>query len=215
MPQERGVAKPQSDDVPDLKGTDNFYLILAFIVPGLVIVYIRSRFISGKTPSHTENILGYLVLSLLYYTFTLPFIQLGLSIQDPWQVRAAIWIGLTLIGPALFGVFLGAWAQKEWGTWFADRLGLTTIHVIPAAWDWRFSKIPRGGMFVMVTLTSGESVAGFFGPNSFASSDEGERDIYIEEEYDVDEEGIWKPRSAKVGILIPVKEIRNIEFWEP
>lgn len=125
--------KPLGDVVPDFKGTDNFYLVLAFIVPGLVIVYIRSRFISGKAPSHTENILGYLVLSLLYYTFTLPFIELVLSIQHPWQARAAGWIGLTLFGPALFGIFLGAWAQKEWGTWFAAKVGLTTIHVIPAA----------------------------------------------------------------------------------
>lgn len=67
----------------------------------------------------------------------------------------------------------------------------------------------------MVSLTSGESVAGFFGPDSFASSDESERDIYIEEEYDVSDQGTWTPRPAKVGILIPVKEIRNIEFWEP
>ena len=201
--------------MPDFKGIENFDLILAFIVPGLVIVYVRSRFISGRTPSHTENILGYLVLSLLYYIFTLPFVEAALSVKEPWIARAGIWIGLTLLGPALFGLFLGAWAQKEWGAWIIDRLGLSTIHVIPAAWDWRFSKIPRGGMFVMVTLTSGESVAGFFGPNSFASSDGGERDIYIEEEYTVDDAGRWATRESKVGILIPVKEIRHIEFWEP
>ena len=67
----------------------------------------------------------------------------------------------------------------------------------------------------MATLTTGQSVAGFFGANSFASSDGDERDIYIEEEYSVDDEGKWVPRPAKIGILIPMKEIRNIEFWEP
>ncbi len=201
--------------MPEFKGIDNFYIILAFIVPGLVIVYIRSRFISGRTPSHSQNVLGYITLSLLYYVFALPIVEPALQLEDPWEARAAVWLSLTLIGPALFGLFLGAWAQREWGARIALKLGLTTIHVIPTAWDWRFSKIPRGGMFVMVTLTSGESVAGFFGPNSFASSDDSERDIYIEEEYSVDDKGIWSPRSAKVGILIPVKEIRNVEFWEP
>jgi hypothetical protein len=39
--------------------------------------------------------------------------------------------------------------------------------------------------------------------------------ICIEEEYTVDEAGEWVPRPAKVGILVPLKEIRNIEFWEP
>ncbi len=201
--------------MPDFKEIDNFYLVLAFIVPGLVIVYARSRFISGRTPSHTENILGYVTISLVYYALTLPIIEFVLSIEKPWVARAAVWILLTLVGPALFGLFLGVWAQREWGAQIALGLGLSTIHVIPAAWDWRFSKIPRGGMFVMVTLTTGESVAGFFGPNSFASSDGGERDIYIEEEYSVGDTGAWLPRPAKVGILIPVKEIRNIEFWEP
>jgi hypothetical protein len=200
--------------VPNFKGIENFYLIFLFVVPGLVIVYVRSRFISGRVPSHTENALGYLVLSILYYAFTLPIIEWALNIREPLIERAAVWIGLTLVGPAIFGVLLGAWAQKEWGGCIAHKLGLDTIHVIPAAWDWRFSKIPRGGMFMRVTLTSGESVAGFFGSRSFASSDTAERDLYIEEEYTVDG-GQWEARADRVGILIPAKEIRYIEFWEP
>src|SRR5579872_1825762 len=200
--------------MPEVLKAENFYLVLFFIVPGLVIVYVRSRFISGPTPSHTENVLGYVVLSLLYYSVTLPFIEQVLAIREPLVERAAIWVALTLGGPAPLGLLLGAWAQKECGVWLADKIGLSTIHVIPAAWDWRFSKIPRGGMFVMVTLTSGERVAGLFGPKSFASSDTAERDFYIEEEYNVDGDK-WEARSAKVGILIPVKEIRYVEFWEP
>ena len=70
-------------------------------------------------------------------------------------------------------------------------------------------------MFVMVTLENDETVAGFFGTNSFASSDMAERDLYIEEEYTVTEEGIWESRPEKVGILIPMKGIRYIEFWQP
>ena len=200
--------------MPDFKNVDNIYLILFFIVPGLVIVYVRSRFISGRVPSHTENALGYFVLSILYYSFVLPIIEWALNIRDPWIERAAVWLGLTLLGPAVFGFLLGAWAQKEWGVWIAHKLNLSTIHVIPAAWDWRFSKIPPGGMFVLVTLTTGESVAGFFGAKSFASSDTAERDLYIEEEYTVDG-GKWEARPARVGVLIPVKEIRYVEFWEP
>jgi hypothetical protein len=115
---------------------------------------------------------------------------------------------LILVGPALFGFVLDVAAQKEWSTWIADKLDLTIVHVIPAAWDWRFYKIPRGGMFIMVTLTSGERVAGFFGSNSFASSDTGERDV-------VTEQGAWEARAEKVGILISAKEIRYVEFWNP
>lgn len=202
------------DSIADVHGFNNLYLVFLFIVPGLVIVYVRSQFISGRHPSHFENVLGYFVLSIFYYAVALPILGWALDLHGPWIEQAVVWLGLTIFGPALFGLLLGAWAQKEWGTVLASRLGLTTIHVIPAAWDWRFSRTPRGGMFVMVTLTSGESVAGLFGARSFASSDTDERDLYIEEEYTVSEEGIWEARTSKVGILIPVKEIRYVEFWE-
>ncbi len=96
----------------------------------------------------------------------------------------------------------------------ADWVGIALVHVIPQAWDWRFSNMPRGGQFVMVTLTNGEQVAGFFGPSSFASSDSNHRDIYIEEEYDVEEGGTWASRPERVGVLIPDREISYIEFWQ-
>lgn len=196
-------------------GIDNFYLILTFIVPGLIIFYVRSKFITGRTRSHTENILSYLVLSLVYYALIIPIIEVALSIRHPWGIRALIWICLTLIGPALLGFLLGAEAQKEWLTQITNKLHLSVIHVIPAAWDWKFSKIPVGGMFIMVTLTSDERVAGFFGNASFASSDSGERDLYLEEEYVITDEGAWQARPDKVGIFIPVREIKYVEFWEP
>lgn len=200
--------------MPDFKGLDNFYLILIFIVPGLVIFYVRSKFITGRTRSHTENLLSYLVLSLVYYVLTIPFIEKALSVHDPWALRAFIWFSLTLVGPALLGVLLGAEAQYEWLTSVADKLHLSVVHVIPAAWDWKFSKIPGEGIFIMVTLTSDERVAGFFGTSSFASSDSSERDLYIEEEYSIADDGHWQPRPDKVGVLIPYREVKYIEFWE-
>ena len=194
---------------------DQLYLILAFIVPGLVIFFVRSKFITGRRPTHAENILTYLVLSVGYYALTIPFVQGALSLREPWFAIAGIWILLTLLGPAVLGLLLGVLAQKGYGSWIAEKLNITTVHVIPAAWDWRFSRLPRGGLFIMVTLTNDQMVAGFFGRNSFASSDETERDLYIEEEYDVTESGEWKPRPARVGILIPGREIRHVEFWDP
>ena len=198
--------------MPDFKSDDNFLLILLFVVPGLVALSVRSRFITGRTPSAKENVLNFIVLSFVYYSLTIAFIEPALSITTPWIARATVWILLLLVGPAIFGFFLGVSAQKEWFTWVFNKLNLAIVHVIPTAWDWRFSSIQRG-MFVMVTLTSGERVAGFFGSNSFASSDAGERDLYIEEEYTVTDQGEWKARSEKVGVLISAKQVRYIEFW--
>ncbi len=201
--------------MPDLRGIENFHLIILFVVPGLIALFVRSRFIAGRTPSIKESLLIFVVLSLFYYSLTVAFIEKALSIHEPWIARASIWISLILVGPAAFGFILGVAAQREWFARFANLLGLSVIHIIPAAWDWRFSSISREAIFVMVTLTSGERVAGLFGGNSFASSDTSERDLYIEEEYNITEDGKWEPRPERVGILISAREIRYIEFWSP
>lgn len=201
--------------MPDFKSPENFYLILVFIVPGVIALFVRSKFITGRAPSTAENFLTFLVLSLIYYSFTIFFIQRALAVTSPWLAKSAIWILLVLVGPAIFGLVLGIAAQKEWGAWLANKFDLSIVHIIPTAWDWRFGRMPRDGMFAMVTLTNGDRVAGLFGTNSFASSDTDERDLYLEEEYVVNEKGQWEERPEKVGILIPAREIRYIEFWQP
>jgi Family of unknown function (DUF6338) len=200
--------------MPDFKWPDNFYLILFFIVPGIITLFVRSRFIVGRTPSTKENLLAFLVLSLIYYSLTFYFVERALAVRGPWILLVVTWIGLVLAGPAAFGLALGIAAQKEWIHRFADYFDLSIVHVIPTAWDWRFSKMPRDGLFIMVTLTNGATVAGHFGGKSFASSDTQERDLYIQEEYTVTEDGRWEARQEKVGILIPAREIRHVEFWQ-
>jgi hypothetical protein len=54
--------------MPDFKGED-FHLILAFVVPGVIALAVRSMFITGRNPKPTENLLTFLVLSLVYYSF--------------------------------------------------------------------------------------------------------------------------------------------------
>jgi hypothetical protein len=142
--------------MPDFKGIENFQLILLFVVPGLIALFVRSRFIAGRAPSVTENLLIFIVLSLFYYSFTIFFVKPVVALQGPGVLQAFAWISLILIGPAIFGFVLGVAAQREWFTRFANWFGLAVVHIIPTAWDWRFSSIPRDGMFVMVTLTSGE-----------------------------------------------------------
>src|ERR1700730_7962000 len=104
--------------MPNSNGTINFYQILLFIVPGLVIFYVRSNFITGRQPSHSENILTYLVLSVIYYGLTIPLIEQALTIREPWIARAFVWIALTLIGPCLFGALSRCSSAKR-----MDELG--------------------------------------------------------------------------------------------
>lgn len=201
--------------MPDFKGIENLFLIYVFIVPGIIILYVRARFITGRMPSHAENIVGYVVISLIYYSLLLPILGKFFKISDPKDFPLLGWIGITLVGPCLVGFLLGVLSQKQLLALLVDKLNLFVTHVMPTAWDWRFSSISRGGIFIKVTLTDGSYVWGYFGSTSFASTDSAERDLYLEEEYDFSESEGWQPRPEKIGILIPAKEIRHIEFWEP
>jgi hypothetical protein len=198
--------------MPDLKGIENLSLVVAFVVPGLIISFVRAQFITARLKSHTENVLAYVTLSLLYYGLTIPALEYVASVEGPRWYRALAWFALVVLGPALLGLLLGSAAQYGWGRWFAHKIRLNPVHSAPTAWDWRFSTL-RGNRFVMVTLSDGSTVAGVFGEKSFVSSEPTERDIYIEEIYDVAETGVWTARSEPIGILIPSKEIRYVQFW--
>lgn len=109
-----------------------------------------------------------------------------------------MFIGLTLIG-FLFKYF----RSKEWIKQISNRL-------IPTSWDYRFGKINKAE-WLRVTLKDGTKVAGYFGTNSFASSIESERDLYLEEMYTSTYE-VWERVVPPCGILIKGEEIKYIEF---
>lgn len=196
--------------MPDLKSLDNIYLVLGFLVPGLIALFVRSQFVTGRSPPHAAALLSYLTVSVIYYALALPFVGYVLSLQEPGYEKAFSWFALVFVGPAVLGLLLGINIQKDLFRRVLQRCGLNPVHVIPTAWDWKF-----GGMtdqWVIVTLKDGTQFAGFCGNDSFMSSDPAERDIYIQWIYDIDDNNNWSQRGEN-GVLIAAGEIRTIEFW--
>ena len=196
--------------MPDLKSLDNLYLILGFLIPGLIVLFVRSQFVTGRSPSHSAALLSYLTVSVIYYALALPFVDFVLSMHEPGHDKALAWFALIFVGPAAFGLLLGVNIQKNLFRRVLQWCRLNPVHVMPTAWDWKF-----GGMteqWVLITLKDGTRFAGFCGPESFMSSDPTERDIYIQWIYDIDNDDNWSPRGEN-SVLITAGEIRTIEFW--
>jgi hypothetical protein len=63
-----------------------------------------------------------------------------------------------------------------------------------------------------ITLKDGSRGSGWCGEGSFIGSDPKDRDIYIEQVYDVDDQGNWTIRTVGKGIHIAGGEARIIEF---
>ncbi len=193
----------------DLSSFDSLYLILGFLVPGLVVLFVRSQFVTGRRPPHSASVLSYLTISVIYYALALPLLHLALSARGDWQAPVA-WFSLILVGPAGLGLLLGLNVQKDWLRRLLQRWHLNVVHPIPTAWDWKFGR--SGYEWVLVTLKDGTRFGGFCGPESFMSSDPKERDIYVQWVYEIDDKGQWSARDER-GLLIAAGEVRTIEFW--
>lgn len=82
---------------------------------------------------------------------------------------------------------------------------------IPTAWDYYFNK--KEGCFVIIALKSGKKIYGLYAQNSFASSENSERDIYIERIYNYNNDEPWKEVPRSQGIYINREDIETIEFY--
>ena len=59
---------------------------------------------------------------------------------------------------------------------------------------------------------TGSTVAGVFSARSFASSDPSDRDLYLEQIYKIEDDGLWQPVPMNRGVWIRGEAIRTIEF---
>ncbi|MBZ9846427.1 DUF6338 family protein [Mesorhizobium sp. CA14] len=182
---------------------------LALLVPGLLILYVRAQFLTGRTPSHTEALLSYVVVTIIYYAAVLPLFALGIQ-KDTDAIWVWLgWAGLIIVVPLLIGLLLGLGHQKEWYGKVCEWLNLEVVHTMPTAWDWKFSQ--RTEHWLIIKLKDGTIFHGYYGLKSFASSDN-ERDIYVEQIFSRNRAGSWIPMPN--GLWVQAAEVSTIEFLD-
>lgn len=193
----------------DAFDAENLKALLAALAPGLIILGIRQCFVAGPTPSFQDRALAYAGISAVYYAISTPIIA---YLQD--QFGLLPWFGDALeylIMPILVGGVLAVSVSQDWIVGLLWRFGLRPVHHIPAAWDYAFSRL-RGETYVIVTLTDGAQVAGHYGQGSFASSNEHERDLLIEDVWNVNEDGPWTRPAIPRSVLLCGRDIRSVEL---
>ena len=186
--------------------TDNLIPGLALLVPGVIVSFTQSKFLTRRT-SPQNQLIHYFAVSVVYYMIVWLIVNafsFELDYQNPRHMCL-----LLLVGPFLLGVLLGYESRKEYVHRFIRWLGLgNLIHPVESAWDWKF--MDTNDEWVIVTLKDGTCFLGFYGKNSFSSSDPQRRDVYIQWIYDIDENGDLK--YSRKGLLVTAGEIRTIEF---
>lgn len=193
---------------------ESVYYVLAFLVPGFIADGVLSSFQTRKSERPEAVILRLFTLSVFNYalwSWLVYFLILGTWFKEHEIWAAVAWSWIILGGPVAIAVGLGFISQKGLARRVFQSLGLRTKHITPTAWDWKFEQ--QEPAWVYVTLKDGSAIMGLFGYNSFASSNPGERDLYIEQIYLIGDDGTWREGAEGKGILITGGEIKTIEFW--
>jgi hypothetical protein len=193
----------------DIKTLEQLCLISAYIVPGLVALFIRAQFVTGRIDTSEDGLLVFFTVSLIWTGVTAPVLTWLGQAELAWYTLAAAWLLWAIIGPAVVGVILGLDVARGWSRWLLNKMKLRTVHPIGAAWDWKFSHAHSS--WIIVTMKDGSKVHGFLGANSFVSSDPKERDLYIEQVWRVDKNNNWT-RHEEWSVIIPHGEIRCVEL---
>jgi hypothetical protein len=197
-----------------LENISDLYFVLSVFVPGFIYDGMLRQFVPLHSSTQKETIFLRLLTATAYnYALCAPIIYLCLYRGDlvgPYW-RLAAWFGVIFIAPIAFAILRAMFLQTTKFDWIFRLLGLRPINPIPTGWDWIFSR--TNPCFVLVTLTDGREIAGFFGDKSMASSDPERRDIFIEKLYKVPEDGTtWEPVSGNLGIQVDGTQIAFIEF---
>lgn len=198
------------DLMPDFTDPKSIYLILALVVPGLIITFVRAQFITGRMQKHSDAVLSYFALSTVYGAIALPIWELFSQDMSAEPIGVGYWFVLIFIGPVIFGAALGLSSQTGILRLLLHKIGISPIHTMPTAWDWKFGNIKEN--LVIVTLKDDTRFAGYCGRKSFMSSDPAERDIYVEKIYGWGEDNSWND-TGEHGLWVASGEIRTIEFF--
>src|ERR1035437_34364 len=187
---------------------DAIYVALVFIVPGFVFLSLRNQFVAGQGKLGKEQLLSYLTISGVNFALCGWIIYAAYKNNYGVPMKAASWMLVIIAIPALAGIISGVCNQRDYDRKFYHWLKLEPIHTVPSAWDYKFSKSP--GEWVLVKLKDGTQFGGWWSGQSFASDDRTERDLLIEQVFEVPDTGPWKA-TAK-SLLIMAGEIQTIEF---
>jgi hypothetical protein len=194
---------------------------IALLMPGYLLNLAYNRNRRGPSLSEREFVAGSAVGAIVVHTlalaWTLPLItaivKYGPTGRE-WQI--ALWtLAVLIVIPTVLGAGLGALTALQRPALLRlllTRLGLSPAARIPQAWDWVFSRgFPA---YVRVGLTDGRTVYGLYSAQSFASSDSGSRDLYLQQHWTQDAGWFSGPYPQTMGIWLSGEAIMSIEFYD-
>lgn len=187
---------------------------IAFLIPGFITTYIIRRVIPKVDKDYKTSVLENFIYSFLnIFLWAIPIYKIYLNIEWWNKKILLLWLVCLLIifvSPIIIASVIIIFYKKEVFRKLCQYFNISSIDTEPSAWDFKFKKIENE--WVIITLKDKTTIGGYMGVNSFISSNCKERDLYIDEQYEISKNGEWKKVNRTDGIWIKNDEIKYIEF---
>lgn len=200
-----------------LESWDIVFYTFLFVVPGYIIEEVVSSIIPIKRREEGIKLIRCLMYSVVNNAL---WFSWGLNLLLKIKATSQIWfwalLSLSVIVTGLItGLVIGLIKAKGlfrrlFNKCFS-RFGVNLEHPIPSAWDYVFKNFTEGA-WVTIRMDNDKFIRGKFYTNSFASSDEDYRDLYLEEVYILDENEEWVKINRSKGMWLSPDTIKHIEF---
>jgi hypothetical protein len=189
----------------DLLANNTFGLFVMIVAPGFISMKIWGLIHPSRHISFTDSLyeaIFYGVLNYFAFVYWLP--PLMMKINFTLQIIA--YILSLVITPLLLPVL---WKKVlSWGI-----MKKNIINPIPKAWDVFFRK--RQPCFMMVHLKNGQIIGGLYAYESAASSYPEKEDLYLQEIWELDDEGKFlNPLDGTMGLLVNYDSVDYIELFQ-
>lgn len=206
-------------------------IVIIAVLPGSMYTWAFERQVSAYGVTLADRVLRFIAISLIFHVI--------LGWGEYWLFRAAFageefgggqfaaaWLAVTLLVavPAIAGTITGglyatrsdreeewAWLRRGLSPEREDRVLQFLLGRAPAprAWDNLFSDRPN--LYVRIETTDGTPLGGRFADNSYAGGFPHEPDLYLEEEWALDEDGNLT-QGLGYPVYIPSGQIARMEI---
>lgn len=194
----------------DILQEQKIIMFLIFFVPGFISLKIYDLIVPRTERDFSKSIFEVVTYSSFNYAglFWLILIIHSNNFYD--EHRLAYYLTMTLIVfifPVLWPILIYMLLSSK----TINKLGL--YPTIPKPWDYVFGK--RESFWIIIHLKDGAKIGGVYNTDSFASSYPKDEQIYIEEIWNIDEEGKFMTRKDHTaGAIISSKDIAVIELFK-
>lgn len=173
-------------------------VIVALVLsPGYIFVQVARR-ILAHVPETTDLrfLLTIITYGMVIQAIAFPFLGTNsildyyldgqLRLHESETVRWAASVCFAL--PVVLGIVVGLLARLRWIDRVLDKIGMGYIDRMPSAWDYVMHQRQAG--WIRIHLEDGKGmVGGVFKDRSFGSLDPQRADVYLEEAWQLDENG--------------------------